>query len=69
MAKTVPAESISAGVTRMVGAMFPKHGNNTEARRAEQPQTTTVTASPTKDKKPSGDIPQVEKALKDADAY
>ena len=72
MAKTVAPESMSAGIVRMVKPIMdklsPKYGNNTEARRAEKPQTTT-TESSTRSKKPSGDIPQVEKSLKDADAY
>jgi hypothetical protein len=35
MAKDVPAESVSEGASRIVNAIWPKYGNNTEARRNE----------------------------------
>ena len=41
MAKEVPAESIKDGAKRIVKHLFPTTGNNTEARRAEKPQTKT----------------------------
>ncbi len=56
MAKATVVE----GLKEFVKDMFPQHGNNTEARRAEQPQES-------KKEKPQT-IPRVEQALKDAGA-
>ena len=69
MAKTVAPESMSAGITRMVGSLFPKHGNNTEARRAQAPQSSAASSVPATKTAGGGTDPKTEKALKDSDAY
>jgi hypothetical protein len=55
MAKRTDAESVSAGVVRMIkpamNAVFPTHGNNTEKRRTESPQSQEVA-------KPAREIPE-----------
>ena len=68
MAKVVPAESVSGGASRIIRAVWPTHGNNTEARRSEN-----VASSPPP--QPGGirgnkeeTDPKTEKALKDAGA-
>lgn len=39
--KTTSAESLTEGAKRIVKFVWPKSGNNTEARRSEKPQTKT----------------------------
>jgi hypothetical protein len=56
--------SLQDKARKLLDSYFPVHGNNTEAKRAEQPQESKKEAP----KEKPQNMPRVEQALKDAGA-